>query len=145
MTCGLVENRMHAKISKLVNHVMGLSLITTTPVKSLARSGTCQMLRGRMSSALRLCNSSPRGLYFVYKSRNASRIPTELCGRRSMAWLPKLGAGLRPQQEQFNGPMDNQEEAAKVAILEKAMKGRQPTDLKLRCKLRFRTLAAEHI
>ncbi|KAI0088905.1 Mg2+ transporter protein cora-like protein [Irpex rosettiformis] len=31
--------------------------------------------------------------------------------------------------------MDGQEEAAKVAILEKAMKGRQPTDLKLRCTI----------
>lgn len=67
-------------------------------------------------------------------------LTTQLTGRRGLSWLPKLGVGLRPQHEQFNGPMDNQEEAAKVAILEKAMKGRQPTDLKLRCKFRFRSL-----
>lgn len=56
---------------------------------------------------------------------------------RGLSWLPKLGLGYRqPQDDAFNGPTDNQEEAAKVAILEKAMKGRQPTDLKLRCKFR---------
>ncbi|KAI0075960.1 Mg2+ transporter protein cora-like protein [Panus rudis PR-1116 ss-1] len=37
--------------------------------------------------------------------------------------------------DQFDGPGDGQEEAAKVAILEKAMKGRQPTDLMLRCTI----------
>ncbi|KAF9815799.1 hypothetical protein IEO21_04383 [Rhodonia placenta] len=47
-----------------------------------------------------------------------------------MAWLPKFN--LR-QSEPYSEPSDGQEEAAKVAILEKAMKGRQPTDLMLRC------------
>ena len=47
-----------------------------------------------------------------------------------MSWIPKFSF---KQQDTFNGPLDNQEEAAKVAILEKAMKGRQPTDLLLRC------------
>ena len=58
-------------------------------------------------------------------------------GTRHMSWLPRLGVSFRSAQDNsFNSPTDNQEEAAKVAILEKAMKGRQPTDLKLRCKLR---------
>ena len=39
------------------------------------------------------------------------------------------------QNGQFDGPSDDHEEAAKVAMLEKAMKGRQPTDLMLRCEL----------
>lgn len=51
-------------------------------------------------------------------------------GKRHLSWLPKFGT---KQSEQFEGPSDNQEEAAKIAILEKAMKGRQPTDLMLRC------------
>lgn len=50
---------------------------------------------------------------------------------RHMAWLPKFN--LR-QSEPYSEPSDGQEEAAKVAILEKAMKGRQPTDLMLRCE-----------
>lgn len=48
-----------------------------------------------------------------------------------MSWLPKLKP--RPT-EPFSEPSDGQEEAAKVAILEKAMKGRQPADLMLRCE-----------
>ncbi|GJE86613.1 CorA family magnesium transporter [Phanerochaete sordida] len=49
-----------------------------------------------------------------------------------MSWIPKFRT---KQEEQFNSPSDNQEEAARVAILEKAMKGRQPTDLMLRCTI----------
>ncbi|KAH9917315.1 Mg2+ transporter protein cora-like protein [Fomitopsis serialis] len=49
-----------------------------------------------------------------------------------MAWLPRLN--LRPS-EPDSEPSDGLEEAAKVAILEKAMKGRQPTDLMLRCTI----------
>lgn len=56
-------------------------------------------------------------------------------GSRYMSWIPyKLGF---TKNDQFNGPNDNQEEAAKVALLEKAMKGRQPTDLLLRCALKL--------
>ncbi|KAJ3558586.1 hypothetical protein NM688_g832 [Phlebia brevispora] len=55
-------------------------------------------------------------------------------GVRRMSWIPKLGFGSK-QQEPFNGPVDNEEEAARVAMLEKAMKGRQPTDLMLRCTI----------
>ncbi|CAL1708609.1 unnamed protein product [Somion occarium] len=49
-----------------------------------------------------------------------------------MAWIPKL----KPRSnDQFDGPSDGLEEVTKVAILEKAMKGRQPTDLMLRCTI----------
>ena len=136
---------MHAKILKLVNHVMGLSLAATISSRSLARSGTSQTLHGHTSSTLRLCQSRAGGVLSLNERRSFSRIPAQINSRRYLSWLPKLGTGLRPQHDQFNGPMDNQEEAAKVAILEKAMKGRQPTDLKLRCKLRSRFLTAVHV
>ncbi|KAH9849033.1 cora-domain-containing protein [Lenzites betulinus] len=49
--------------------------------------------------------------------------------RRFTTWLQRLGKTESPQEE----PTDETEQAAKIAILEKAMKGRQPTDLMLRC------------
>ncbi|THH18862.1 hypothetical protein EW146_g2199 [Bondarzewia mesenterica] len=51
-------------------------------------------------------------------------------GTRAMSWATRLNSWLG---ESFLGPADGQEEAAKVAILEKAMKSRQQTDLMLRC------------
>jgi hypothetical protein len=42
-------------------------------------------------------------------------------------------ATWKAYSSELNGLSDGQEEAAKVAILEKVMKGRQPTDLMLRC------------
>ncbi|CCM01214.1 uncharacterized protein FIBRA_03262 [Fibroporia radiculosa] len=53
-------------------------------------------------------------------------------GTRQLSWLPKLT--LRPTETDTE-PSDGHEEAAKVAILEKAMRGRQPTDLMLRCTI----------
>ncbi|KAI0938491.1 hypothetical protein AcW1_010255 [Taiwanofungus camphoratus] len=61
---------------------------------------------------------------------HAKITPSRCLGIRQMSWLPKLKP--RPT-EPFSEPSDGQEEAAKVAILEKAMKGRQPADLMLRC------------
>lgn len=49
--------------------------------------------------------------------------------RRFTTWLQRLGRPQDPQEE----PTDGTEQAAKIAMLEKAMKGRQPTDLMLRC------------
>lgn len=63
-----------------------------------------------------------------------SRAPgASLIGVRQMSWIPKFGT---KQSDQFNSPMDNEEDIAEVAILKKVMEGRQPTELKLRCKLR---------
>lgn len=56
-------------------------------------------------------------------------------GHRGLAWLPRLN--LRSSEACHNEPSDGLEEAAKVAILEKAMKARQPTDLMLRCTFYF--------
>ncbi|KAK7676354.1 hypothetical protein QCA50_011767 [Cerrena zonata] len=49
-----------------------------------------------------------------------------------MSWFPKLNPR---SNDQFDGPSDGPEEATKVAILERAMKGRQPADLMLRCTI----------
>lgn len=54
---------------------------------------------------------------------------------RQWSWFPRFGT--QKNHEPQNEPSDLQEEAAKAAILEKAMKGRQPTDLLLRCEFSF--------
>lgn len=53
---------------------------------------------------------------------------------RHWSWFPKFN---QKSNEHYNEPSDLQEEAAKAAILEKAMKGRQPADLLLRCEFSF--------
>ena len=52
---------------------------------------------------------------------------------RQFSWIP--GFNRRSDDTQQHASREGQEEAAKAAILEKAMKGRQPTDLMLRCEL----------
>ncbi|KDQ59994.1 hypothetical protein JAAARDRAFT_32363 [Jaapia argillacea MUCL 33604] len=49
-----------------------------------------------------------------------------------MSWIPKF---MSRQPEPHAGLTDGQEEAAKSAILDKVMNGRQPTDLMLRCTI----------
>lgn len=49
---------------------------------------------------------------------------------RCITW----GSKTNGRSVEFNGLSDLQEEAAKAAILDKVMKGRQPTDLMLRCE-----------
>lgn len=70
-------------------------------------------------------------------------------GERACQWHPLRSAGhrmlgFRPMSFLWNSrlpnrnhydPSDGQDEAARSAILEKVMKGRQPTDLMLRCAL----------
>jgi hypothetical protein len=58
-------------------------------------------------------------------------------GARQVSWA----ARLKHHPIEFNPISDSQEEAAKAAILEKVMKGRQPTDLMLRCECRTWTFA----
>ncbi|KAL0958032.1 hypothetical protein HGRIS_000208 [Hohenbuehelia grisea] len=52
---------------------------------------------------------------------------------RQMSWATRLIS--RPITVNHNTPSDTEEEVAKAAILEKVMKGRQPTDLMLRCTI----------
>jgi len=49
---------------------------------------------------------------------------------RQISWLFKS----QPRPTEFNDVPDNEEDVARVAILNKVMRGRQPTDLMLRCK-----------
>jgi hypothetical protein len=58
-------------------------------------------------------------------------------GARQVSWAGRL----KQHPVEFNPISDSQEEAAKAAILEKVMKGRQPTDLMLRCECRTWTFA----
>ena len=51
-----------------------------------------------------------------------------------MSWRSWLAGAPRAGRENFTNVSDGEEDAAKAAILEKAFKGRQPTDLMLRCK-----------
>jgi len=54
-------------------------------------------------------------------------------GTRHVSWL--LRSRTRPADS--NGVLEDQEDLTKAAILEKVMKGRQPTDLMLRCASLF--------
>lgn len=118
---------------------------------TLAKRNVTSLLRPASSHGW-LCNSGAPALQRAYTSRvgngrNPSIFSSRLCkprpvslgseiplagtlGHRNLAWLPRLN--LR-SSESCNEPSDGLEEAAKVAILEKAMKGRQPADLMLRC------------
>lgn len=62
-------------------------------------------------------------------------------GARSMSWVSRFNRPLDP----WSGNSDGQEEAAKAAILEKAMKGRQQTDLMLRCARFLSHPSAVHV
>ena len=50
--------------------------------------------------------------------------------RRHISWSFKS----QPRNTGFHEAPDNEEDVARIAILNKVMKGRQPTDLILRCK-----------
>ena len=52
---------------------------------------------------------------------------------RQLSWIPRF---TRKSHDQFDSPPDSEEEAARVTLLEKSMRSRQPTDLKLRCMFR---------
>lgn len=134
------SSRMHANSLNYAKHVMGLypSLLKGSRVMLSARSTSCRpqvnCARTRLVSTL-CCTSRA----FTYAGTcNDIRLPfsrrIHATAKSHMSWMPKFGP--HKQYDQFSGPMDNQEEATKVAILDKVMKGRQPTDLMLRCKFR---------
>jgi hypothetical protein len=64
----------------------------------------------------------------VYKSIHIN-------SRQSFGWVPRFrGRTVKPPEED-DAVRQNEEEAAKTAILEKAFESRQPADLMLRCEL----------
>lgn len=62
--------------------------------------------------------------------KKRSKNSMQLVGLRRLSWMSKTNS----RSAEFDGFSDSQEEEAKAAILDKVMKGRQPTDLMLRCE-----------
>lgn len=123
---GLVATRRG--FSRLSPHLVGSPSITSQIPSHPPRGAREIYLRARFLAPLRPCPLDPR---------RHSGIRVEA---RQMSWT-KLNLGT----DQFDdGPSDGQEEAAKTALLEKAMKGRQPTDLMLRCELMVRVVCVQH-
>ena len=132
----LYRQRMHANTlwSKarnvtVISKAWSKFLPTRLPrALNLQNACGCTPRQARFYSGLKAGSATnrPGGISSLHLSRQ--RIHTSTT--QLMSWFPKLN--LRPN-EQFDGPSDGLEEVTKVAILEKAMKGRQPTDLMLRC------------
>ncbi|KAH8101766.1 cora-domain-containing protein [Cristinia sonorae] len=119
---------MHTtRCSTSFNHVMGLRTLSAKlfGLKPYSHNSPfrCATSISTRSHSQSNTASSPR--YHV-----ASSLPHANITQRRHFWSQKAPAQY---QEHFNGPSDGQEEAAKVAILDRVMKGRQPTDLMLRC------------
>ncbi|TFY71295.1 hypothetical protein EVG20_g1695 [Dentipellis fragilis] len=73
-----------------------------------------------------ISNSSP----IVHRRAPRSPVVQAAGAVRAMSWFRSRSSDTA---KDFVGPSDGQEEAAKAAILEKSVKGRQHTDLMLRC------------
>jgi hypothetical protein len=123
---------MHGLPRPLISHVMQSGLLSRG-----ARGTQEHTLRHLRQRTICSCHNN---VYFRSRSF-AQTFPLGLLGRthvqRSWSLSPLIHvsrfATLNSQSAEFNGLSDGQEEAAKIAILEKVMKGRQPTDLMLRC------------
>ncbi|OBZ78278.1 Mitochondrial inner membrane magnesium transporter LPE10 [Grifola frondosa] len=123
---------MHTALGRAAgNHVMGLvgTSARRCSVHSPLLRRTCSrnFQAGCFSHSWDKCSHRLPPTAFCKRTLLSSRS----LGIRHMSWLHKLN--LRRHNEPYNEPSDGLEEAAKVALLEKAMKGRQPTDLMLRC------------
>ncbi|RDX46181.1 Mg2+ transporter protein cora-like protein [Lentinus brumalis] len=66
-------------------------------------------------------------------SRLGLPLPCTFGSRQFSSWLQRLSQ--RRPSDPLDEPSDVHEEAAKIAVLEKAMKGRQPAELMLRCTI----------
>jgi hypothetical protein len=131
--------RMHTGCWRTYSsHVMGYS--TRVAHSSRGYSLSCRL---PFSSRPRRCLQTVRSLAVLQRSihhlsNGAHSWPwraavlshySHPCAR-SFAWSPYA----HPRPADDRGLSDEQEDAAKAAILEKVMKGRQPTDLMLRCE-----------
>jgi magnesium transporter len=84
-------------------------------------------------NALALSSVSSRRVYSnacVQSSGRRDQVSLQSIGLRHLSWISKT----KNKSVEFNDFSESQEEEAKAAILEKVMKGRQPTDLMLRCE-----------
>jgi magnesium transporter len=103
----------HSQLSPLASSVSRACHVVTTKPPALLLAST----RRLYSDA---CDRS---------SKATDRRSMQPIGLRHLSWLSKTHS----KSVESNGFSDFQEEEAKAAILEKVMKGRQPTDLMLRC------------
>lgn len=136
-TSGRIK-RMHTALRlQHINHVMGPPRLLYTLSRSLpsVRPPGAIFTRNICTPHNYVCQEvyprTPLCMHARNTGQHSDKFSRRHFGVRYLSWIPKFG--FAPKQEGFTGPMDNQEEAAKVAILEKTMKGRQPTDLLLRC------------
>jgi hypothetical protein len=132
--------RMHTGLWKASSrHVMGiLTRVAHPPTQPIFQRITleeqqwsCRGMLPSLRTAKRSFCVSSAGSCLRLRTTYRSPITLHNIYARHISWTPKLN----PRPVEFNGLSDEQEDAAKAAILEKVMKGRQPTDLMLRCKL----------
>lgn len=115
---------------EVARHVMRQSLEAPSYRHRLAAKffGSC---RGAANTGVSLTNSALR------KHASPSESLRGGCAsERNMSMLNHFYPGTR-RSESFSSLSDGDDEAARAAILEKLMKGRQPSDLMLRCPCRF--------
>lgn len=90
--------------------------------RSISKLTTCQYYNTQ-TNPLRTPTSSRHLAITRHFSRGTQR--------NRASWFAKLGQSTSREQEEVDRQME--EDAAKRAILEKALEARQPTDLMLRC------------
>lgn len=128
--------RMHIGWKNYTSHVTGKYAFRTSSfaipngscrfsliVPSQGRQFTCESVR-------RDCVRHPNVGYMHTPHRFYQRMTSHSRNSRQISWSFKS----QPQPTEFNDIPDNEEDVARAAILNKVMKGRQPTDLMLRCK-----------
>jgi len=112
-------------------NVVGMCLKSTNPysLSRLARRQSHHACFPYASQSFPLrCETSSRSYVETLISPFRNHV-----GIRHISWLLRL----RSRAADPNGVPDDQEDLTKAAILEKVMKGRQPTDLMLRCASLF--------
>lgn len=92
---------------------------------------TPQLQRCHSSSSYRRLSCLSQNRAHILAARNPVTWNRPIYTRQ-MSWLKKF-TGFGRGAESFSPISDGHDEAARSAILEKVMKGRQPTDLMLRC------------
>ena len=121
---------MHKALTAAPSHVMS-QIINTYASRSIILPPTATFSR---TCQYTLAPSVPYQI-LRWRSSDASR-PSQLGPTspqpkdfRHASWYAKM----KSKPVELDDLSERQEEAAKAAILEKVMKGRQPTDLMLRC------------
>lgn len=127
---------MHKALIAASNHVMG-QICKTYPSHSIILPSTAVFSR----TCHTLTSSVPYRI-LRWRSSDASNRPSQLGPTsplpndfRNASWYSKM----KSKPVELDDLSERQEEAAKAAILEKVMKGRQPTDLMLRCECQLET------